>query len=121
MDCGCLHSPKAMRLRVNGLCRVENGSDATRCGEDRNHAAIEIAPGGLSVQAKKNALRIGRDFVEPVDAHPVVTVEIVDAVAGKRVAGQIGKARFRGAQCPGHEPPGRPKGEFTAVRSTEVG
>ena len=71
-------------------------------GEDRDHLAVEVAPGGLAVQAEEDLGGVGRSLVEVVQPRALEAVEILEIVGLEVVARQVGEAFVRGAQRFGH-------------------
>ena len=58
-------------------------------GEDRDHAAIEVAPGRLAMQAEPGPVGLARSFVDVMQAKPVRTLEVARRVGPVGQGGEI--------------------------------
>src|SRR5262252_6415022 len=88
-------------FRLVGSAEAEEvGSDyaVTGRGEDRDHLSVEIAPGGLAVEAEEDFAGRARAFIQVVRAEAGVAREIVEVAWGVVEAGQVAETVFGGAE-----------------------
>ena len=86
------------RLVTTAEADEVGGDDAqARCGEERDHLAVQVAPRRLTVHAQ-NRSPIGRALVEVVDPQSAA-VEVIDldVVWGKRITGKVNESFVRRA------------------------
>src|SRR5262244_3775111 len=88
-------------FRLVGSAEAEEvGSDhaVTGRGEDRDHLSVEIAPGGLAVEAEEDFAGRARAYIHVARAEAGVARAIVEVAWGVVEAGQVAETVFGGAE-----------------------
>ena len=102
-------------MEVEGIDRVIDGfvrpaeaeivgrHDAiTGAGHQGDKLAIEIAPGGLTVETEEHFFDVARPFVEIVEAQALVSRQVLEIMRGKAIARKIGESVVGRAECLDH-------------------
>ena len=94
--CGLVGTAEAEQVRRDGAM--------AGTGEDRDHPAIQVAPGGLAVQAEEDLLGLPRALIHVMRAQVREAWKVLQVALSERKAGQISKSRVGCSQNGIHKP-----------------